>query len=111
MNNGPMFFIKDVSKFVHLGLGEGELISHTTKVLNNPQIKKHFILYGDDNNVGGKLYLCSVGNWIKDYGRGIHYLKESEVARPNLNNESIRQVGVYSPVTTKAPTPILTIQS
>lgn len=111
MNNGPMFIIKHIPNLIHLGLGEGELITHTTKVLNNPQIKKHFILYGDDNNVGGKLYLCSVGNWIKDYGRGMHYLKKSEVARPDLNYESIRQVGVYSPVTTKAPTPILTIQS
>ena len=28
-------------------------------------------------------YLCIVGNRIEDYGRGIHDLKESEVARPH----------------------------
>ena len=29
------------------------------------------------------VYLCIVGNRVEDYGRGIHYLKESEVARPH----------------------------
>ena len=33
-------------------------------------------------------YLCIVGNWIEDYGRGIHYLKESEVARPHHSKGS-----------------------
>ena len=33
-------------------------------------------------------YLCIVGNRVEDYGRGIHYLKESEVARPHHSKGS-----------------------
>ena len=54
-------------------------------------------------------YLCIVGNLYEDYGRGIHYLKESEVARPHHSKGSyiIYKAGsLRTPHETICPPPV-----
>jgi len=53
-------------------------------------------------------YLCIVGNLYEDYGRGIHYLKESEVACPHHSKGSYiiyKQVPLEHPTKQSVPRP------